>query len=196
VARGLARLNALLAEIRADATLPELAREMFETLARDFARVAAEIEQLDRRLLALSRENEVSRRLAAIPGIGPIGAVLLAIKVTDAKAFKSGRDFSAWAGLTPKNHATAGKNRLGVITRAGDEMLRSVLVTGATAVVKHMRRGGKRVWPWLQALIGRKPPKLVAVALANKLARIAWKMMVSGEQYRPITMTPQTLVRP
>jgi transposase len=105
--------------------------------------------------------------------------------VTDAKAFASGRDFAAWLGLTPKNHATAGRNRLGVITRAGDELLRSVLVTGATTVIQHMRRGGKRAWPWLQALLARKPPKLAAVALANKLARIAWKLLVSGEAYRP-----------
>jgi transposase len=128
----------------------------------------------------------VSRRLAALPGIGPIGATLLAIKVPDAQGFKSGRDFAAWLGLTPKNHSTAGKNRLGAITRAGDEMLRSVLVAGATALIQHMRRGSKRAWPWLEALIARKPFKLVAVALANKLARIAWKLMVSSEPYRPI----------
>ncbi|NGO56294.1 transposase, partial [Allomesorhizobium camelthorni] len=134
--------------------------------------------------LALHRANEVSRRLAALPGIGPIGATLLAIKVPDAHGFKSGRDFAAWLGLTPKNHSTAGRNRLGVITRAGDETLRAVLVAGAMAVIQHMRRTGKRVWPWLEALIARKPAKLAAVALANKLARIAWKLMVSGERYR------------
>ncbi|RUW57745.1 transposase, partial [Mesorhizobium sp. M7A.F.Ca.US.008.03.1.1] len=84
------------------------------------------------------------------------------------------------------NHSTAGRNRLGVITRAGDEMLRSVLVAGATALIQHMRRGSKRRWPWLEALLARKAFKLAAVALANKLARIAWKLMVSGEHYRPI----------
>lgn len=131
----------------------------------------------------------MSRRLAAIPAVGPVGATLLAIKVPDASGFKSGRDFAAWLGLTPKNHSTAGKNRLGVITRAGDEMLRSVLVAGATALIQHMRRGSKRVWPWLAALVARKAPKLAAVALANKLARIAWKLMVSGEQYRPTGAT-------
>lgn len=184
--KGLSRLGDLLADIRTDATIPAMARQMFETLARDYARINEEIAALDARLLALHRDSEVSRRLATMPGIGPIGATLLSIKVTDAQGFKSGRDFAAWLGLTPKNHSTAGRNRLGVITRAGDEMLRAVLVAGATAVIQHMRRGGKRTWPWLEALIGRKAFKLAAVALANKLARIAWKLMVSGEPYRPI----------
>ena len=189
--KGLARLGDLLADIRLDTTIPDMAREMFETLMRDYARIDEEIAALDGKLLALHRSNEVSRRLAAIPGIGPIGATLLAVKVTDAHGFRSGRDFAAWLGLTPKNHSTAGKNRLGVITRAGDEMLRSVLVVGATAVIQHMRRTGKRAWPWLETLIARKPAKLAAVALANKLARIAWKLMVSGERYRPIgTVVP------
>lgn len=184
--KGLARLGELVAGIRADAAIPELAREMFEALVEEYGRIDAALGHLDRKLLALHRDHEVSRRLAAIPGIGPIGATLLAVKVTDAHGFKSGRDFAAWLGLTPRNHSTAGKNRMGVITRAGDEMLRSVLVAGATAVIQQMRRGGKRAWPWLEALIARKPFKLAAVALANKLARIAWKLMVSGETYRPI----------
>ena len=119
----------------------------------------------------------MSRRLATIPGIGPIGATLLSIKVVDARGFKSARNFAAWLGLTPKNHSTAGKNRLGVITRAGDGMLRTVLVAGATAVIADMRRRGSRPWSWLKDMIARKPPKLVAIALANKLARIAWKLM-------------------
>lgn len=193
--KGLSRLGDLLTDIRADTTIPAIARDMFETLARDYAHISAEVTVLDDKLLALHKNNEVSRRLAAIPAVGPVGATLLAIKVTDAHGFKSGRDFAAWLGLTPKNHSTAGKNRLGVITRAGDEMLRSVLVAGATALIQHMRRGGNRVWPWLQALIARKAPKLAAVALANKLARIAWRLMVSGEHYRPIGATYPAPVR-
>jgi transposase len=191
--KGLSRLGDLLADIRADATLPDMARDMFETLAHDYAHISAQIVALDEKLLALHRQSELSRRLVAVPAIGPVGATLLAIKVPDAHGFKSGRDFAAWLGLTPKNHSTAGKNRLGVITRAGDEMLRSVLVTGATALIQHMRRGSKRIWPWLQALIARKPAKLAAVALANKLARIAWKLMVSGEHYRPAAALPVTV---
>jgi transposase len=184
--KGLSRLQQLLIDIRADATVPELAMELVEALATELARVDDQIATLDKKLMQLHRGNEMSRRLAAIPGVGPIGATLLSIKVVDARGFKSARNFAAWLGLTPKNHSTAGKNRLGVITRAGDEMLRSVLVAGATAVIGDLRRGGSRIWPWLKALIARKPPKLVAVALANKMARIAWKLMISGERYRPI----------
>jgi transposase len=111
--KGLSRIGDLLADIRADAPMPELARQMFEALARDYARVSEEIAALDEKLLALHREDEMSRRLAAMPGIGPIGATLLSFKAVDAHGFKSGRDFAAWVGLTPKNHSTAGRNRLG-----------------------------------------------------------------------------------
>jgi transposase len=107
--------------------------------------------------------------------------------------FKSGRDFAAWIGLTPRDHSTAGKVRLGVITRAGDEMLRSVLVVGATALLQQIRIGrSKNASRWLLELLQRKKPKLVAVALANKIARIAWKLMVSGETYRRPEGQPQT----
>src|SRR6266852_3757283 len=105
------------------------------------------------------------------------------MKTPDPGAFPSGRHFAAWLGLTPKDHSTAGKTRLGKITRAGDEVLRSLLVAGATAVIQQMRRGRGRPSPWLLALLKRKPPKLAAVALANKIARIAWKLMATGESY-------------
>src|SRR5882757_345063 len=183
--KGLSRLRDLLEDIRVDATVPDLAVELVEALAAELTRVDGQIATLDKKLMQLHRGNEMSRRLAGIPGIGPVGATLLSIKVTDAHSFKSGRDFAAWLGLTPKNHSTAGKNRLGVITRAGDGMLRTVLVAGAMAVIADMRRRGSRPWSWLKDMIARKPPKLVAIALANKLARIAWKLMVSGERYRP-----------
>jgi transposase len=108
--------------------------------------------------------------------------VLLNMKTPDPELFRSGRQFAAWIGLTPKDHSTAGKVRLGVITHAGDEGLRSVLVVGATAVIQQAQRSGKAS-PWLAALLKRKSPKLAAVARANKMARIAWKMMVTGETY-------------
>ena len=183
--KGLSHLPSLLESIRHDATVPDLAIEMIDTLARDFGRIDAEIAKLDRKLLDQHRDSEMSRRLAKMPGVGPVGAVLLTAKAGVANGFRSGRDFAAWLGLTPKNHSTAGKNRLGVITRAGDERLRSVLVAGATAVIAYWRRTGKRGWPWLEALIERKPAKLAAVALANKMARMAWKMIVGGEPYSP-----------
>ena len=134
--------------------------------------------------MAWHRADECSRRLAKIPGVGPIVASMLVMKTPTPEAFRSARHFAAWLGLTPKDHSTAGKVRLGVITRAGDEALRSVLVVGATAVIRQLRRGQcAPASPWLVELLKRKPPKLAAVALANKIARIAWKLMVSGERY-------------
>jgi transposase len=182
-AKGLSRLGPLLERIAGDPRVPELAKQMFALLARDYAEVDARLSEAEARLMAWHRQSELSRRLAEIPCIGPVGATAMAIKATDPKAFRCGRDFAAWIGLTPKDHSTAGKLRLGVITRAGDEMLRSVLVAGATAVIQQVRRGKTRQSPWLAALLRRKPPKLAAVALANKTARIAWKLMVSGERY-------------
>lgn len=185
-AKGLGKVEPLLARIAADETVPRLARELFAIQGQAFAQLHKELAALEARLMTWHRGNEVSLRLAKLPGVGPIGATLLAIKVGDACAFRSGRDFSAWIGLTPKNHSTAGKTRLGTITRAGDEMLRSVLVVGATALIQQSKRGRGRPSPWLAGLLKRKPPKLAAVALANKTARIAWKLMVSGEQYNPV----------
>lgn len=184
-ARGLDKLEPLLARIAADQGLPELARELFEALGREWAGLQAQIKVIEAKLMAWHRNDVVSRRLAQIPAIGPIGASLLAMKTPEPQAFKSGRHFSAWIGLTPKDHSTAGKQRLGRITRAGDEMLRATLVAGATAVIRQVRAGKGLRSPWLLRLLEKKPPKLAAVALANKIARIAWRMMVSGEDYDP-----------
>ena len=135
--------------------------------------------------MAWHRADECSRRLAQIPGVGPIGASLLRMKTPAPNLFRSGRHFAAWLGLTPKDHSTAGKVRLGVITRAGDEALRSTLIVGATALLRRVREGSaKHASRWLLELLKRKPPKLVAVALANKIARVAWKLMVGGGSYR------------
>src|SRR3954452_7393284 len=181
-AKGKAHLGPLLERIQADQSLPGLARELFAAQAKEYTQLQAQIDEVDAKLLAWHRADECSQRLAKIPGIGPIGAVLLKMKTPEPELFRSGRQFAAWIGLTPKDHSTAGKVRLGVITRAGDEGLRSVLVVGATAVIQHVRRGG-RASPWLTALLKRKSPKLAAVALANKMARIAWRLMVTGENY-------------
>jgi transposase len=181
-AKGKAHLDPLLERIQDDQSLPALARELFAALAKEYAQLQAQIDEVDAKLLAWHRADECSQRLTKIPGVGPIGAVLLTMKTPEPGLFRSGRQFAAWIGLTPKDHSTAGKVRLGVITRAGDEGLRSVLVVGATAVIQHVRRGG-RALPWLIQLLKRKSPKLAAVALANKMARIAWKLMVTGENY-------------
>jgi len=184
--KGLGAIGPLLARIEEDPHVPELARALFADLGRDFAYAQAAVAKVDEQLNAWHRANSVSQALAKIPGVGPIGAALLVLKTPEPNLFRSSRDFAAWLGLTPTDHSTAGKLRLGVITRAGDEMLRSVLVTGATAIVSNARRGrGKGVTPWLLRLVARKPPKLAAVALANKIARIAWAIMARGELYDP-----------
>jgi transposase len=181
-AKGMAHLAPLLDRIQADETLPALARELFANQAEEYRQLQAQIDAVEAKVTAWYRADQCSRRLAKIPSVGPIGAVLLRMKAPDPTQFRSGRQFAAWIGLTPKDHSTAGKVRLGVITRAGDETLRSVLVVGATSVIQHALRSGKAS-PWLAALLKRKSPKLAAVALANKTARIAWKMMLTGEAY-------------
>jgi transposase len=181
-AKGMVHLVQLLERIKADEGLPALARELFAVQAKEYAQLQQQIDEVDAKLMAWHRADERSRRLAKIPGVGPIGAALLLMKTSAPELFRSGRQFAAWIGLTPKDHSTAGKVRLGVITRAGDEGLRSVLTVGATAVIKQVRRGGSAS-PWLIELLKPKPPKLAAVALANKMARIAWKLMVTGQSY-------------
>lgn len=185
-AKGLDKIEPLLARIAvASEEIPELARELFELYAQEYAQLKEQLRTIETRLMAWHRGNEASRRLAEIPAVGPIGSALSVMKVPNPKAFRCGRDFAAWIGLTPKDHSTAGKTRLGVITRAGDEALRSVLVAGATAVIQQARKGRGQHSRWLLDLIKRKPPKLAAVALANKNARIIWKLLVSGERYNP-----------
>jgi transposase len=187
-AKGLSKIEPLLARIAWDEGLPALAKELFERLGADYAHLDGQLQEIEAKLMAFHRQNELSKRLAQVPGIGPVIASAMAIKVGDPRAFRSGRDFAAWIGLTPKDHSTAGKTRQGGITRAGDETLRSVLVVGAMALIQQVKRGRGRPSPWLVDLLKRKRLKLAAVALANKNARIAWKLMVSGEHYTPASL--------
>lgn len=184
-AKGLDKIEPLLVRIAADDNLPALTKEMFAVLGREHAELGPRIAQIDKKMLAFHRSNEVTRRLMEVPTIGSVGACLLVTKIVDPHAFRSGRRCAAWIGLTPKDHSTAGKQKLGGITRAGDERLRAVLVSGATACIRHANSRRGRPSPWLVELIKRKPPKVAAVALANKTARIAWKLMTSGERYDP-----------
>jgi transposase len=184
-AKGLDKIQPLLARIAADDSLPVLTKEMFAVLGREYAELGPRIAQIDKKMLAFHRSNAVTRRLMEVPAIGPIGACLLVTKLVDPHAFRSGRRCAAWIGLTPKDHSTAGRQKLGGITRAGDERLRTVLVSGAMACIRHAKNRPANSSPWLVELLKRKPPKVAAVALANKTARIAWKLMTSGERYDP-----------
>ena len=184
-AKGLDKIERLVERLLADEAVPALARELIAELAQDFAAVCLRLDKIEARMMAWHKGDATSRRLAKVPGIGPIGASLMVMKTPVPKQFKSARHYPAWMGLTPKDHSTAGKQRLGGITHAGDEMLRKVLVAGAMSMCKIAKTRPERVSPWLRALVARKPLMVAAVALANKNARIAWKMMVTGEAYDP-----------
>jgi transposase len=181
-AKGPQQIAELLRRLANDAAVPALAREMIGVLAAQLAAAEAKLKAIEARLRVWHRQNQTSQCLATIPGIGPIGGVSFALKVSDPQVFRSARHFAAWIGITPRENSTGGKQRLGKISREGDESLRRLLVLGATAVIQQAKRG--RASPWLLGLSARKPKKLAAVALANKLARIVWAMMVSGETYR------------
>ena len=139
---------------------------------------------IEKRIVAQDRANEASKRLRTIPGIGIIGATAIAAIVTDPKAFRSGRDFAAWIGLVPRQDSTGGKQKLGPISKQGDRYLRRILVVGAHSVLRRAKQNPER-YPWLTRLLARRPFKVVAIALANKMARVAWALLAKGGSYRP-----------
>jgi transposase len=166
-----------------DDHIPPIARFCLEVLARQYKALTAEIGSIDKRIHAWHRACEDSRRLEQIPGIGPIVATALVAEIGNWKQFRSGRNLAAWIGLVPKQHSTGGKERLGSITKQGNRYLRWLLVAGAMAVIRYARQHGtKRLW--LTRLIERRPAKVAAVALANKIARMAWAIMVHGDRYQ------------
>jgi transposase len=182
-AKGPVKLSELLQRVHAtEAGVPGLAREILNLMARQLDALEAELKKLEARLMEWHKADPVSQCLATQPGIGPIGAVSFSLKVTDPQGFRSGRHFAAWLGITPKENSTGGRRRPGRISRQGDEALRKLLVLGATARIRFAKAGSAS--PWLLNLLARKPKKLAAVALANKMARILWAMMVSGQTYR------------
>ena len=167
-----------------DDRVPEQAQECLVALADQFNLVAQQIRAADRRILAWHRSNAQSRRLEAIPGVGPLVASALVAAIPDPTVFRSGRDLSAWIGLVPKQNSTGGKERLGSISKAGNRYLRQLLVVGALAVIKRAKQLGTTRHPWLVPLLQRRSVKIAAVALANKMARVVWAMMVRNETYR------------
>jgi len=134
--------------------------------------------------MAQHRASQESRRLATIPGIGVVGATAIAATITDPKAFRSGRDLAAWIGLVPREDSTGGKQKLGPISKQGDRYLRRILVVGAHSVLRRAKHDPER-YPWLTRLLARRPFKVVAIALANKMARVAWALLAKGGTYRP-----------
>jgi transposase len=168
----------------ADHRLPEVARMCLTALGSQLRSLKAQILEFDRRIIAWHRSNVTSKQLDAIPGVGPTLATALVASIADPKVFRSGRDFSAWVGLVPKQNSSGGKNKLGSISKQGDRYLRSLFTAGALAVIRYAKIHGSGHRPWLTGLLTRRPTKVAAIALANKIARMAWAMMARGERYR------------
>ena len=182
-AKGTGNVDVLLSVLADDPAIPEIAKAMFAQMGRHVVELDLKIDAIDRQLLEQHKLNAVSQRLAAVPGIGPIAAITMALSVNP-ENFESGRHFAAWLGLTPREHSTGGKHRLGRISKAGNERLRQLLVVGAMAVIRFARPGSKSASAWLLQLLERRPRKIAAIALANKIARVVWAMMARGEVYR------------
>jgi transposase len=183
--QGLRNVAGLIAIVRdeSDTRLPDLARLVLGVLATQLEQLVAAVAAVEKELAAWHRNNPVSQRLASIPGIGPIIATALAATVVEPIGFKSGREFAAWLGLVPRQHSTGGKARLGGISKRGNRYLRRLLINGASANL--LRSRATNADPWVIGLRRRRPSLVVAVALANKTARIAWAVMRREESYRP-----------
>jgi transposase len=178
---GTLRLGEIIAD-RDNDGIPDLARQVLALMVEQLQAVMIRIKQLKHEMMIWHKQSDVSQLLEGIPGIGPVTASAIAATVPDARVFNSGREFSAWLGLVPRQHSTGGKQRLGGISKRGDGYLRRLLVTGATAALERSKSTRER--PWVQGMLKRHPKKLVAVALANKMARTAWALMNTGEVYR------------
>jgi transposase len=171
--------SALLAVLAADVAIPDAAKSIFAEMGEHITTLEARLTKLDQQLLERHKANPVSRLLAAIPGVGPITAIAMAVTI-NAGDFESGRHFAAWLGLTPREHSTGGKPRLGKITKAGNGRLRQLLVVGATAVIRVAKPGSKLGSAWLIQLLERKPRKVAAVALASIMASESIRMVLSA----------------
>jgi transposase len=179
---GLQRLIAILGNPD-DERVPAVARASLAPLVCQFGLVNDQVLENDRRVRASARSTELGCRLMEVPGVGPVLASAMVATVPDPTAFKSGRSLAAWIGLVPRQNSSGGKEKLGGITKQGDRYLRQLLVAGALAVIRYAHRHGTKR-PWLVQLLSRRTPKVAAIALANKMARMIWAMMMTGERYR------------
>ena len=180
--KGVKELLTILADEK-DTRLPIDARASVIVLAAQLQAVQTLIGSIEKRIKAQHRSNQASQRLATIPGIGVIGASAIAATVADPTVFRSGRDFAAWIGLVPRQDSTGGKQKLGPISKQGDRYVRRILVVGAHSVLRRAKENPEK-YPWLTQLLARRPFKVVAVALANKMARMAWALLAHGGTYR------------
>jgi transposase len=188
--RGLEELLRVVAD-PSDKRVPELVRSCLAALGSQLLGLKKQTLEFDRMILAWHRSNQASKRLNCIPGVGPLLATALVASVGDPKSFRSARNFSAWIGLVPKQHSSGGRERLGRISKQGDRYLRSLFVAGALAVIRYAKLHGTNHRPWLTALLARRPTKVAAIALANKLARMAWALMARSERYNyPLALRP------
>jgi transposase len=185
VAKGPAHVPQLVQAVEdLEGPIPELARPILRILVETLHRLDEQIAGLDREVAQRAKENETARRLMTIPGVGPVTAVALAALAPPAETFKCGRDFAAWVGLTPLQHSTGGKQKLGATSKMGERTLRRLLIIGANSVLLWVARNGAPAGSWIGRMLARKPPMLVRVALANKMARIVWALLARGEVYR------------
>lgn len=184
--QGIGRVADLVAVLMAEdkADVPVLARKALGELAAELEAQAKRVEEIEAAILAWHKDNETSRRLATIPGIGPITASAIVATVTDPSQFHSARQFAAWIGLVPKQNSSGGQQRQGGISKQGDRSLRRLLVLGATAVIRHARRKSTPEVAWLKGILERRPVRLASVAQANKTARIVWALLTRGGSYR------------
>jgi transposase len=185
VGRGMRNIDRLLTTLSTAGRgkLPPLAVEMLSILATQLRSLAEHVDEVDGKLLAWHRRDEVSRRLESIPGMGPITASAIVATVSDPRQFRSGRQFAAWLGLVPQQYSSGGKERLGGISKRGDGYIRRLLVHGARAIVGWQKRLPTGTMPWIERLLERRPMNVATVAYANKLARMAWAIMIGGERY-------------
>ena len=185
VPKGMGKLEELVALVETDGSFPEQARQVFTGLLEHCRATADRVAALEAEIVAHARRDDTARRLATVPGIGPITASLVAATVGDSiGAFKSARHFAAWLGLVPRQHSTGGKIRLGRITKTGSREIRRLLVLGATSMVYRAARWNSAAGAWTRGILERRPARLATVALANKMARIAWALMTRKEVYQ------------